>query len=102
MIRAVLDTNVIVSALFWAGLPEKVFAAARSEQFTALITEVLIVELETVLSRDKFSEKLTQRQVTVGDIIEQYRAAAELVEPANIASGVVRDPKDREVLACAV
>jgi putative PIN family toxin of toxin-antitoxin system len=102
MIRAVIDTNIIVSALFWGGLPGKVFVAARDELFIALLTEQLITELATVIGRDKFAEQLSKRNLTVETIIGQYRSAAVLVEPAEIPTGIVRDPKDHAVLACAV
>ena len=102
MIRAVIDTNIIISALFWGGLPEKVFVAARDEQFTALLTEPLITEIAKVLGRDKFTEQLSKRHMTVEAITAQYRAAAVFVEPAEIPIGVVRDPKDVMVVACAV
>ncbi len=102
MIRAVIDTNIIISALFWGGLPEKVFAAARDERFTALLTEPLIAEVSKVLGRDKFAEQLLKRKMTAEAITAQYRAAAVFVEPAEIPPGIVRDAKDAMVLACAV
>jgi putative PIN family toxin of toxin-antitoxin system len=102
MLRAVIDTNIIISALFWSGLPGQVFAAAQSERFIALLTNALIAEIEQVLARDKFAEQLSKRGLTIASIIEQYRSAALIVEPVEVPKDVVRDPKDRMVLACAV
>jgi uncharacterized protein len=102
MIRAVLDTNIIISALLWGGLAQQIFNAARDERFVALLTGVLLVELTTTLSRDKFAEQLIRRKLTVDSIIEQYRAAVLFVDPAEVPADVVRDPKDQAVLACAV
>jgi len=102
MIRATIDTNIIVSGLFWAGLPGQVFAAAQNEEFISLLTEALVAELATVLAREKFAVQLLKRQKTVESVIQEYRSAGEIVEPAQIPADAVRDPKDRMVLACAV
>ena len=102
MLRAVIDTNIIISALFWAGLPGRVFSAARNERFTALLTNALIAEMEHVLTRDKFAEQLSKRGLTIASIIEQYQSAALIVEPVEVPGDVVRDRKDCMVLACAV
>ena len=102
MVRAVLDTNIIISGLLWGGLPQQIFQAAHDEQFVALLTDVLLAELTTTLYRDKFAEQLMRRQLTVDSVIEQYRSAVEFVDPAEVPTNIVRDPKDRAVLACAV
>ena len=102
MIRAVIDTNIIISALFWGGLPRKVLDAAYDEQFIALLTEPLLAEAASVLGRDQFTEQLLKRGMTVDGNIQQYRSAALFVEPAEIPIDIVRDPKDAMVLACGV
>lgn len=102
MIRAVLDTNVIVSGLLWGGLPSLVFQAARDELFVAILTESLLSETINVLARDKFAEQLAARQINLESLAMQYRAAAEIVEPAEVPTGIVRDAKDVMILACAV
>jgi putative PIN family toxin of toxin-antitoxin system len=102
MIRAVLDTNIIVSGLLWGGLPGLIFQAARDELFVAVLTEALLSETVSVLARDKFAKQLAARQITLESLTKQYRAAAEIVEAAEVPAGVVRDPKDVMILACAV
>jgi putative PIN family toxin of toxin-antitoxin system len=94
MIRAVLDTNIMVSGLLWGGLPGLVFQAARDELFVAILTESLLSETISVLARDKFAEQLAAQQVNLESLTNQYRAAAEIVEAAEVPTGVVRDPKD--------
>lgn len=79
-----------------------VFQAAHNELFVAILTEALLSETISVLARDKFAEQFSARQIDLEDMIRQYRATAEIVEAAEIPTGVVRDPKDRMILACAV
>ena len=102
MIRAVLDTNIMISALLWDGLPGQILQAAFNELIEVLLTEALLNELIDTLSRNKFAAQLVQRQMTVNSIADQYRSAAIFVDPADIPKDAVRDPKDHMVLACAV
>jgi len=45
MIRAVLDTNTIISGLFWQGAPRTVLHAATLQVYTMLLSEELVTEL---------------------------------------------------------
>lgn len=101
MIRAVLDTNILVSALLWGGLPARILSAAYDERFIMLFTDALMDELQTTLSREKFAQRIAQRQLSVPSIIRQYRMAGQMVNAAVVPDDIVRDPKDRHILACA-
>ena len=81
MIRAVIDANVVISGLFWRGLPREVFQAAAQGRYVTLTTEPLLDELRNTLSKQKFVPYLTTLTISID---------------------AVRDPKDRAVLACAV
>lgn len=101
MIFAVLDTNTVISALFWGGIPRKAYRAAQTH-YSLLTTEDLIAELDAVLHRPKFVDFLTQIGQTPEDILSVYRGLSHIVAPVEIPEDVVRDPKDRIVLECAV
>ena len=49
--RVVVDTNTIVSGLFWHGAPRRVLDAARTGRIQLFTSPVLLAELEDVLSR---------------------------------------------------
>ena len=49
MIRAVIDTNIVVSAFFWGGLPRAALDAARAKRFRMITTEALIDELKVAI-----------------------------------------------------
>lgn len=55
MIRAVIDTNIIVSGLLFGGLPSKVVNAAIDRRFIWVTSPYLIEELERVLGYKKFN-----------------------------------------------
>ncbi len=99
--RAVADTNTVVSAFLWGGAPAEVLTAAREQRLTLFTSAALIAELEDVLAREKFAARVLQVGSTVADLIAGYRALAQLVRTAEIAP-VSRDPDDDQVLACAL
>jgi putative PIN family toxin of toxin-antitoxin system len=50
----VLDSNIIISALFWEGNERTLLERGRSREHTSVISEPILVEVETVL-RKKFN-----------------------------------------------
>jgi putative PIN family toxin of toxin-antitoxin system len=102
MTRVVLDTNTILSAIIWSGVPRQVYEAGFTEQYQLVTSVMLFAELDGVLHRAKFAPMLKAANLVPDQIIESVRSAAEFVAPAEIPAGVVRDPKDVVVLACAV
>lgn len=53
--RAVADTNVVVSGLLWHGPPRQVLDAARNGVVSLFTSAELLAELEEVLSRESFA-----------------------------------------------
>lgn len=102
MIRAVLDTNIIISGLFWQGPPRLVLRAGISQTFTLLLSPSLIAELQDVVSRDKFSNIRAALGKTAAEILFELQNIAEKVTDADIPPDAVRDRDDLSILACAI
>lgn len=100
--RVVADTNTIVSGLLWRGAPRRVLDAARSGTIRLFTSAALLVELEDVLSREKFADRLAAANVSPRELVLGYAALATIVEPAEIAPTITADPDDDAVLSCAV
>jgi len=100
-VRAVADTNTIVSAVLWGGAPADVLTAAREQRINLFTSAPLIAELEDVLARAKFAVRIARVGSTVAQIVAGYCALAQLVRSAAIAP-VSRDADDDQVLACAL
>lgn len=99
--RVVADTNTVVSALLWGGLPAELLAAAREQRITLCTSATLLAELEDVLGREKFAARIARVGGNVERLVSGYRALATLVRPATLEP-TARDPDDDHVLACAV
>jgi len=102
MIRAVIDTNIIISGLFWRGLPKQVFEAVIEGRFVALTSQALLDELYDALNQNKFAANFAAIEMTADRFMNRYGTIVEQVESSEVPFDVIRDPKDRAVLGCAI
>jgi putative PIN family toxin of toxin-antitoxin system len=100
--RAVADTNVVVSGLLWHGASRQVLGHARAGQVELFTSPMLLVELEDVLLREKFARRLAAAGVNPRDLLLGYASLATVITPPPIEQAVVADPDDDAVLACAL
>jgi putative PIN family toxin of toxin-antitoxin system len=75
---------------------------ARTGNIELFTSPALLLELEEVLFRDKFSRRLKAADVSPEDLVLGYAALARVISPSPIGPAVKADPDDDEVLACAV
>jgi putative PIN family toxin of toxin-antitoxin system len=101
-VRVTADTNIAVSGLLWHGPPRDVLQAARAGDLQLFTTAALLAELQDVLARPKFAERLKGAGVTLDELVVGYAALATVVQPASIEPVIGEDPDDDSVLACAV
>jgi putative PIN family toxin of toxin-antitoxin system len=84
------------------GLPEKLISELLARGIPMLTTQAMIDELGATLRKPKFDSRFQARGIIPDDLIDGYRQMTQLVTPAEIPHGSVRDPKDRIILAAAV
>jgi uncharacterized protein len=97
MIRAVVDTNVYISAVMFGGLPGALFDLILLRSFDTLISPVLLDELDEKL---RFKFKVSPGDATV--IRERIKAVAHPVNPKETLRVITDDPDDDRVLECAL
>ncbi len=100
--RAVLDTNVVVSGLLWKASPRQVLDAARDKRLLLYTSSVLLDELAEVLSRAHLAQAISANRSSPAFLMQHYAMLAQVVAPAHIARVVARDIDDDAVLACAL
>ena len=94
MIRAVLDTNIIISAHLKAdGREALILELALAGAFTLCVSELLLEEYEGVLRRPRFG--LNAQQISRS--LSAIRNVADRVNPS-IRLKVTSDPDDNKVL----
>ena len=100
--RIVVDTNVIVSAFLWGGVPRRLLDAVEAQRIELFTSRALIAELEDVLSREKFAAQLRRTRFTSAFLLARYTQLATLIAPPKVTAPELRDPDDAHVLACAL
>ena len=100
--RAVLDTNTVVSGLLWRGNPRRILDAARDDILELCTSAVLLQELSDVLVRKKFDARLVAAGVSARELVDGYAALATVVDVKAIEPVILRDPDDDAVIACAL
>ena len=97
MIKAVLDTNVLISGLLWEGIPKKIIDKYRIEnQFILILSPELIHEFCL-----KLSDKFKVESKTVKEWLNLLKENAELVVVGKTVK-VSRDNKDDMVIEAAI
>ena len=97
MIKAVLDTNILLSSLFWKGQPRKIVDLAI-ENKAAVTSADILEELKCVLEEDFSQVPYDARERILRDILS-YSA---LVIPKKITVKNLRDFQDTKIIACAL
>lgn len=100
--QAVLDTNIVVSALLWGGTPFKLFELATNGNLALYTSPALMAELREVLTRDHLARRLTQQQTSIEEAIRLYEELCIAVMPLSTPRVVPNDIDDDQVIACAL
>lgn len=100
--RAVIDTNVLLSALLWGGTPHAILEHIRNGTMTLISSPTLLAELAHVLERPKFDLILLRSNSSRTQVLAEVRQLAEVVDAPPLAHPVCRDPDDDAVLALAL
>jgi predicted nucleic acid-binding protein len=58
--KIVLDSNIFVSSFFWKGNPRKIFDRVTNGLDELYITDIILQEIATVMSRKKFDVDINE------------------------------------------
>jgi uncharacterized protein len=95
--RVVIDTNVLISGLFWdSGPPRKIIQAWLSGKVSVIASQEIVDEYRGSTAR--LSER---RKVNVAKLLEQLLIQVHYVSPARLPSQVCRDSEDDIFIAVA-
>ncbi|MEA3242584.1 MAG: putative toxin-antitoxin system toxin component, PIN family [Pseudomonadota bacterium] len=96
--KVVLDTNVLISGIYFGGIPGKVLEAWGARRFQLLVSTEILQEYLNVAERlaDRYAG--VEYESILGLIIQN----AELVQPSDLPEPVSTDPDDDKFLACAL
>ena len=94
--RIVVDTNVLISGLFFGGFPRRILTSIINKQLTAWATTEIINEYEEIVE-----EMIDRKQGHLNrTILAPLIQTMEIIEPVSHIE-VCRDPDDDKFLECA-
>ena len=97
-IKAILDTNVFISGVFWKGPPFEILTAWQEQRFDLVISPPILDEYRRVLD-----EMMKKRPLPVlTSILRIIELHSEMVEPVSFAQSVCGDPDDDKFLEAAL
>ncbi len=97
--RVVIDTNVLISAIFWTGKPKQLLNRVRHDEITFVTSSDLLNELKEILMRRDKPFHLSDNEAE--QVVETMRGMAEVVKVHSRVT-VCHDEMDNKVLACAI
>jgi uncharacterized protein len=98
MLRVVLDTNVLVSAIISDGKSRELLKKGIANQYSIVMSDLILKELITVLRRPKFHLSEDELQRTILALIR----TAEVVNVKTKIKAVKEDPKDDMIIETAI
>ncbi|MBI5195462.1 MAG: putative toxin-antitoxin system toxin component, PIN family [Nitrospirae bacterium] len=95
--KVVLDTNVYISAMLFAGKCEEILKLVSQGLFDIVVSKEILSKIRSVL-REKFHWMDKQ----AAEAIRYIRGIAIIVNPEITLSIVNEDPADNKIIECAV
>jgi len=98
--RAVLDTNVLISSVISTGTPHNVVVAGFEGEYQLIVSVATLTEFrETLL---KYPDRFHMNETKIQQEVETVRYFAEFVTPTEDITAVAADPDDDKFLEAAV
>ena len=96
--KIVVDTNVLVSGVFFGGMPSRVLAAWRDGKYELVVSPEILEEYRRV------GEHLEAQfaGVSLAPFLALLVMRAEIVEAPDLPQQVSRDQDDDKFIACAI
>ena len=101
-VKAVVDTNILVSGLLWPGNPSLILDAILDNRLELCLSEELLAELGDVLRRPRLAKQVEKRRLNAAWSCDFIRERCLIISPAApLEVPELRDRKDLPVLAAA-
>jgi putative PIN family toxin of toxin-antitoxin system len=98
--RAVLDTNVLISSVISTGVPHEIVVKGFSSEYQIVVSVATLTEFRDTLL--KYPEKFQMDEEDIQKEVETIRYFAEFVDPDEEITAVDDDPDEDKFLEAAV
>lgn len=100
--KAVLDSNVWVSALLWGGKPAEIVKASEQRKVRLVASEEILREISQVLNYPKLRKVYEAEETSHEELIEAVLKVVQLVQVTRRVKVVLEHPADDKFIECAL
>ena len=94
--RIVIDTNVLISGVFFGGYPQKILSSVIGDKIIACATQEIVTEYNDVVREMIERKQGSIRTDILNPLIERFKIIEAVSKPE-----ICRDPDDDKFLGCA-
>jgi putative PIN family toxin of toxin-antitoxin system len=96
--KIVIDTNVVVSGIFFSGPPSRILSLCVEGKFTLVLSRPIVDEYLKIV------ERIGKRypDIEAGPIVEALIISADIIEAPGVEVHACKDPDDDKFLECAI
>ena len=96
--RAVIDTNVFISGIFFSGPPARILNAWQNKKLQIVLSQEVLVEYQ------KVAHELSSQYpaIDILPIIEMVTIHGEFVDTKGTEITICEDPDDNKFIECAI
>jgi len=99
-VKIVIDTNVIISGIYFGGIPKKLLETVLNNTYQIIISENIIYEYFDVIHR--MSKKRMSPDAAATQVLNKLISNAKIIEPGDIKTPSCEDPDDIKFLQAAI
>ncbi len=99
-LRVVLDTNVLLSAIFFGGVPGRLLTAWQNERLALVLSPAILAEYHEAGA--VLAAHYIALAAPLDSILSLLAQTATIVDAPALAERVSADPDDDKFLACAI
>ena len=96
--KIILDTNVLISGIFFSGPPYQILKAWKEGKIQIAVSKEIFTEYHRVA--EELSEKFPS--VEISQILALFTIHAEMVNTQGLEVSVCEDPDDNMFISCAL
>ncbi len=101
-LRAVMDTNVLVSGILWRGVPFELLRWAEKHSLIIYTSLDIMAEVYRVVHYPKFQQYVDNQKTSPGELFAKIASLCTIIQVDQVVKGVCSDADDEKFLSCAV
>ena len=101
-LKAVMDTNVLISGVLWRGIPFELLRWAEKDRLVIYTSLEILAEVHRVLHYSKFQKYINSEESSPGELFEKIASLCTIIHPDQEVKEVCSDEDDEKFLSCAL